>query len=56
MTAKPTKRQRDAMLRDMDLLPKEQASKRADALLQAMLATPPDPYTPKPKKTRRRAK
>jgi hypothetical protein len=30
--------------------------KRADELLRRMLATPPDPFTPKPKKSRKRAK
>jgi len=49
---RPSKREID----ELDLLPKQEALKRADALLRAMLASPPDPYTPKPKKRAKRAK
>lgn len=41
---------RAAELAKMDLLPKRESAKRTDALLRAMLATPPEPFTPKPKK------
>lgn len=56
MPKPPTKRERDAMLREMDLLPPEQASKRADAILRGMLNSPPEPFTPKPKAKRRARK
>jgi hypothetical protein len=39
-----------------EMHPKPEALKRADDLLRVMLATPPDPYTPKPKKQTKRAK
>jgi hypothetical protein len=46
---------RPAKTDDLDLLPKDEALKRADELLRKMLATPPDPFTPKPKKPKKRA-
>lgn len=40
-----------------DLLPPDEAKRRADEVLRRMLNTPPDPYTPKAKKKRaKRAK
>ncbi len=55
-SARAAKRRTKPEAEGLDLLPKDEALKRADALLRAMLATPPDPYTPKPKKARKRAR
>ena len=52
MTKKPHKREIDRL----ELLPKPQALKRADDLIRAMLSSPPDPYTPKPKPKKRAKK
>jgi hypothetical protein len=52
MTKRPSKCEVD----ELELHPKDEALKRADALLRAMLATPPEPFTPKPKKAKKRAK
>jgi hypothetical protein len=41
-------------LAKLDLLPKREGQKRADDLLRTLLASPPDPHTPKPKKPRKR--
>lgn len=41
---------------ELDLLPREEGMKRADDLLRAMLNSPPEPYTPKPKPKRRAKK
>ena len=41
-------------LEKLDLLPKREAEKRADDLLRTLLNSPPEPFTPKPKKTRKR--
>lgn len=49
---RPSKREID----ELELFPKAEAKERADDLLRAMLATPPDPFTPKPKKQAKRAK
>lgn len=40
-----------AELEKLDLLPPDEAERRADDLLRAMLARPPDPFTPKREKT-----
>jgi len=37
----------------LDLLPRKEGMKRADDLLRALLNSPPDPHTPKPKPKRR---
>lgn len=44
---------RAAELAKMDLLPKREATKRTNALLRALLATPPEPFTPKQKPKKR---
>jgi hypothetical protein len=38
-----------AELAKLDLIPDDEASKRSDDLMRSLLATPPDPYTPKRK-------
>jgi len=43
-------------IESLDLLPRAEGMKRADDLLRAMLNSPPDPYTPKPKKRQKRGK
>lgn len=49
----PTAAEREAMLRDLDLLPQREAKRRTDGLLRAMLASPPDPHMPKAKPKKR---
>ena len=48
--------ERAAELGKLDLLPKREGDKHADDLLRAMLNTPPEPFTPKPKPKQRRKK
>jgi len=48
--------ERASELAKIDLLPRREGQQRADDLLRAMLVTPPDPFTPKPKKQAKRAK
>jgi hypothetical protein len=47
--------ERQAELAKLDLLPSREGAKRTDALLKALLATPPEPFTPK-QKPKKRAK
>jgi hypothetical protein len=49
---KQTKRE----IESLDLLPRDEALKRTDELLRRMLSSPPDPFTPKPKRKRRPSK
>ena len=42
----------EAELAKLDFMPEAQGKKRADALLKNLLASPPDPCTPKPKRKR----
>jgi len=54
--ARSQKRQTKREIETLDLLPRAEGLKRADDLLRAMLSSPPDPYTPKPKAKRRARK
>ena len=54
MTKRKQQAARARELPEMEL--RADGEKRADDLLRAMLATPPDPFTPKPKKQAKRAK
>jgi hypothetical protein len=54
--AKLTNTERAEELAKLDLLPKGKGQKRADDLLRAMLNSPPDPHTPKPKERAKRAR
>ena len=53
---KPSEADRERELAKLDLLPKREAQKRTDDLLRAMLNTPPEPFTPKPKAVKKRAR
>jgi hypothetical protein len=44
----------DAELAKLDLLPDAAARRETDALLKRLLSSPPQPFTPKPKKARSR--
>ena len=48
-----TESERAAELAKLDLLPDREARQRTDDLMRAMLASPPDPFTPKPKRVKR---
>jgi hypothetical protein len=48
--------ERAAELGKLELVPKREGTKRADDLLRAMLNTPPEPFTPKPKPKKRATK
>lgn len=51
MKRKPlTESEMAAELAKLDLLPDREANARADEMLRAMLAQPPDPFTPKSEK------
>ena len=45
---------REKEIEKLDLLPKREGQKRADDLLRALLHSPPDLQTPKPKPKRRK--
>ena len=47
------KPQQDTKRDELDLLPRKEGMKRADDLLRALLNSPPDPQTRKPKPKRR---
>lgn len=49
-----TDAERARELQKLDLHPKREGQKRADELLRALLNSPPDPQTPKPKPKRRK--
>jgi hypothetical protein len=51
-----TQSERAAEMAKLDLMPDKEASERTDDLMRALLARPPDPYTPKPKKQAKRSK
>lgn len=52
MKRKPlTESEMAAELEKLDLLPDGEAQQETDALLRAMLAKPPDPFTPKQQKS-----
>jgi len=52
MKRKPTSAEaQQAELEKLDLLPESEAQERTDHLLRAMLARPPDPFTPKNEKS-----
>lgn len=46
---------RERELEQLDLLSKTEGERRADGLLCALLETPPEPFTPKPKAVKKRA-
>jgi hypothetical protein len=50
------KPQPDTKRDELDLLPRDEGMKRADELLRALLETPPEPFTPKPKAVKKRAR
>jgi len=50
MSKQLTPAQRAAEIAKLDLRPASEAAKRTDELVRALICTPPDPYTPKPKK------
>lgn len=52
----PSAAEQASELAKLDLLPQGEGHKRADELLRAMLNSPPEPYTPKPKTRAKRSK
>jgi hypothetical protein len=48
----PTKPKRK--IDELELLPPDVAKRRTDDLLRRMLNSPPEPFTPKPKKKRKK--
>jgi len=43
----------DAEIAKLDLMPDKDARRQTDDLLRRLLSSPPEPFTPKPKKAKR---
>lgn len=56
MTKQLTPAQRAAEIAKLDLRPADEANKRTEDLLRRMLTRAPDPFTPKPKAKKQKAK